>query len=305
MTKGWHGYVTSGYRTPSEQMAAAQEYAARVGQPISALYAGGNPLNSNHLKTTFPGGAVDVDGGSDEQLIGHAARLPGPRRTSSAATLGSGRPVATCRNRLRHRRGPVHEGQDRQAHHHQARRRQGRTQGARHRHDHQGHAEPLDHRRADQRDRGHHHPAFGQLLGRHHHVRPRGGRAAIPQRGRVAQRRRLRPEDPGRSDAALARPATARRLQPGTPDRVGRPDQVARPAVLHREVAGREQEDDREQQAQGGVDPHGAARATEADREPRTDARGSDRPGQAELRAEDPGRAGRHQLLLGHHTQPR
>ena len=66
---GWHGYVTSGYRTPAEEMQAAQQYAARVGKPVSELYAGGSPLNSNHLKTSYPGGAVDVDGGSEMQLI--------------------------------------------------------------------------------------------------------------------------------------------------------------------------------------------------------------------------------------------
>jgi Transglycosylase SLT domain len=88
---GWHGFVTSGYRTPSEQMAAAQQYAARVGQPVSSLYAGGNPLNSNHLKTAYPGGAVDVDGGSDAQLLNVLRGYKG-LDTLTGGDLGPGDP---------------------------------------------------------------------------------------------------------------------------------------------------------------------------------------------------------------------
>lgn len=52
---GWGGRVISGYRDPASQIAAAQQYAARRGMPLSALYPNG-VLASNH--TT--GQAIDV-----------------------------------------------------------------------------------------------------------------------------------------------------------------------------------------------------------------------------------------------------
>ncbi len=50
---GWDGSVTSGYRTPEEQMAAAEAYGL-------GHYGPAGPLGSNHVKTAYPGGAVDV-----------------------------------------------------------------------------------------------------------------------------------------------------------------------------------------------------------------------------------------------------
>jgi hypothetical protein len=49
---GWAGQVTSGYRTPAEQLAAAQHYGLEH-------YPEG-PLASNHVRVGYPGGAVDV-----------------------------------------------------------------------------------------------------------------------------------------------------------------------------------------------------------------------------------------------------
>lgn len=50
---GWSGSVTSGYRNPAQQMAAAEGYGLDK-------YGPGGPLASNHTKTQYPGGAVDV-----------------------------------------------------------------------------------------------------------------------------------------------------------------------------------------------------------------------------------------------------
>lgn len=67
---GWHGSVISGYRSPASQMQAAQQYAARRGMPISALYPNG-VLASNH--TT--GQAVDVtDPGGFRAALANAPR---------------------------------------------------------------------------------------------------------------------------------------------------------------------------------------------------------------------------------------
>lgn len=52
---GWGGSVISGYRDPASQIAAAQQYAARRGMPLSALYPNG-VLASNHTR----GQAIDV-----------------------------------------------------------------------------------------------------------------------------------------------------------------------------------------------------------------------------------------------------
>lgn len=50
---GWGGAVTSGYRTPNEQLAAAAGYGLQH-------YGAAGPLGSNHVKINYPGGAVDV-----------------------------------------------------------------------------------------------------------------------------------------------------------------------------------------------------------------------------------------------------
>lgn len=50
---GWHGSVTSGYRTDAEQMSAARNYGLEH-------YGPAGPLGSNHTKINYPGGAVDV-----------------------------------------------------------------------------------------------------------------------------------------------------------------------------------------------------------------------------------------------------
>lgn len=52
---GWTGSVTSGFRTDAQQMAAARGYGLQH-------YGPGGPLASNHTKTAWPGGAVDVTG---------------------------------------------------------------------------------------------------------------------------------------------------------------------------------------------------------------------------------------------------
>jgi hypothetical protein len=56
---GWQGVVNSGYRTASEQLSAASNYAAQLGKSVSEIYPDG-PLASNHCKINYPGGAVDV-----------------------------------------------------------------------------------------------------------------------------------------------------------------------------------------------------------------------------------------------------
>jgi D-alanyl-D-alanine carboxypeptidase len=69
---GWKGSVTSGYRSKAEQ-----EYLYRNAgtKGISSIVA--KPGTSNHEKINYPGGAVDVDGGSDAQLMGLLRRYPG------------------------------------------------------------------------------------------------------------------------------------------------------------------------------------------------------------------------------------
>lgn len=49
---GWDGNIASGYRTPAEQIAAATNYGLQH-------YPNG-PLASNHVRTIYPGGAIDV-----------------------------------------------------------------------------------------------------------------------------------------------------------------------------------------------------------------------------------------------------
>jgi hypothetical protein len=62
---GWHGSVTSGYRSRAEQEAL---YANPQGYPVAA------PGTSNHEKVAYPGGAVDVT--SPEQLAAVLSRYP-------------------------------------------------------------------------------------------------------------------------------------------------------------------------------------------------------------------------------------
>lgn len=50
---GWHGSVGSGYRTAAEQQSAAQNYGLQH-------YGPGGAQGSNHRKTKYPGGAIDV-----------------------------------------------------------------------------------------------------------------------------------------------------------------------------------------------------------------------------------------------------
>lgn len=64
---GWRGTVTSGFRDPAHQLAAAAAFAAQLGKPISAVYPNG-PLASSHVK----GQAVDVT-----DPAGFAAALAG------------------------------------------------------------------------------------------------------------------------------------------------------------------------------------------------------------------------------------
>lgn len=73
---GWGGSVISGFRSPSSQIAAAQQYAARRGMPLSALYPNG-VLASNHttgqaIDVTDPGGfrASMANAPADSRLLG-------------------------------------------------------------------------------------------------------------------------------------------------------------------------------------------------------------------------------------------
>lgn len=68
---GWGGKVTSGYRDE------AAEYQAAVHYGLSH-YPNGDPSGSNHTKTVWPGGAVDVT--EYEQLAAILARKPGGSR---------------------------------------------------------------------------------------------------------------------------------------------------------------------------------------------------------------------------------
>lgn len=56
---GWKGVVTSGYRSDAEQTKIGTEYAKRIGKTVAEVYPHGL-LASNHTKTNWPGGAVDV-----------------------------------------------------------------------------------------------------------------------------------------------------------------------------------------------------------------------------------------------------
>jgi hypothetical protein len=64
---GWHGYVTSGYRSYQEQAAlnAAGLFSAPAG-------------SSNHESTAYPGGAVDVT--DPAQLLQVLVSYPGPEK---------------------------------------------------------------------------------------------------------------------------------------------------------------------------------------------------------------------------------
>lgn len=74
---GWGGTVVSGYRTASEQWAAAENYVRELGVPLYQEYPNG-PLASNHCGYVYPRGAVDVTDaqGLYDVLIGY----PGSRR---------------------------------------------------------------------------------------------------------------------------------------------------------------------------------------------------------------------------------
>ena len=56
---GWTGTVTSGYRSCEKQKREAAAYAARIGKTVAQVYPHG-PCASNHVRTEYPGGAVDV-----------------------------------------------------------------------------------------------------------------------------------------------------------------------------------------------------------------------------------------------------
>ncbi len=67
---GWSGSVSSGYRTPAQQMSAAKHYGLQH-------YGPAGPLGSNHVKTAYPGGAVDVSGASQlNSVLGGYRRKP-------------------------------------------------------------------------------------------------------------------------------------------------------------------------------------------------------------------------------------
>jgi hypothetical protein len=77
---GWHGSVTSGYRDPQQQMAAARGYGLEH-------YGPAGPLGSNHVRTAYPGGAVDV---SDPPGL---ARVLSGYQATNGRTLVWGNPV--------------------------------------------------------------------------------------------------------------------------------------------------------------------------------------------------------------------
>lgn len=65
---GWRGVVSSGYRTPDEQMRAATHYGLYH-------YGPAGPLGSNHVGYRYPKGAVDVT--EPEQLYNVLRGYPG------------------------------------------------------------------------------------------------------------------------------------------------------------------------------------------------------------------------------------
>lgn len=65
---GWKGQVTSGYRTFAQQEQAASNYGLQH-------YGPGGAQGSNHRKTAYPGGAVDVT--NPEQLNSVLQHYPG------------------------------------------------------------------------------------------------------------------------------------------------------------------------------------------------------------------------------------
>lgn len=56
---GWSGTVYSGWRSAAAQLQAASNYVSQLGKTMAQVYPNG-PLASNHCKSTYPGGAVDV-----------------------------------------------------------------------------------------------------------------------------------------------------------------------------------------------------------------------------------------------------
>lgn len=77
---GWRGVVTSGYRTPSEQLRAAEGYGLEH-------YGAGGPLGSNHVGYIWPEGAVDVT--HPEELATVLRGYPGsPKLVWGGPTIG-------------------------------------------------------------------------------------------------------------------------------------------------------------------------------------------------------------------------
>lgn len=77
---GWHGIVTSGYRTKAQQAAAC----AHTSGPCA------EPGKSNHQKLRWPGGAVDVT--DSDTLAALMRRYPGPGPALKRATF-AGDPI--------------------------------------------------------------------------------------------------------------------------------------------------------------------------------------------------------------------
>lgn len=76
---GWTGRVTSGYRTPAEQEAAARAYGLEH-------YGPGGPLGSNHVGYIWPRGAVDVTNPQELAQVLHG--YPGfPRLVWGGTTI--------------------------------------------------------------------------------------------------------------------------------------------------------------------------------------------------------------------------
>jgi len=85
---GWSGRVLSGYRTPSEQLRAAQRYAERLQKPIWQVYPNG-PLASNHVRKGYGQGAVDVSEPAELEAV--LAR--GPKWVRDPGLIGNGRRI--------------------------------------------------------------------------------------------------------------------------------------------------------------------------------------------------------------------
>lgn len=72
---GWRGVVTSGYRTTAQQAAVKSTYGPKA-----------KPGTSNHERTLFPGGAIDV---TDPDGFAQALRsFPGPVPLKQGTAIG-------------------------------------------------------------------------------------------------------------------------------------------------------------------------------------------------------------------------